>query len=422
MIRLTNRLFGSHPMVVHCPGALPDGWHLLAQAVLAQPPRRTACGELTILTWNSGDGGAKPKPPGTLEASLQRLGVAPVVLRGCGAAWTNLQKLALTAEALRHVTTPYVAGMDSSDVLVLDAPRLLVERFRAHFACPLVFNATGPPCWPLLPEYVAFESSRPQAARAAGRHWLNSGVWIGETAFCREFFARLADQPPVRGYEWSEQAVVKREWPRWYPRVQLDYASVLFQWFKEEPTAWRIERPPAPRQVELLKLLRPLGRRLCGAEVGVHEGDTADALLRELPELTLWLVDPWKPYRGDDSLAGRDAAFFARTRSRALWWTEHARDRRYVLEEPSPAAADRFADAGLDFAFLDANHRYESIRADLRAWWPKVRPGGLLCGHDYGVYGDATGAWGIRRAVDEWAAATDRPVRVGADGVWWITR
>src|SRR5262249_34052604 len=31
----------------------------------------------------------------------------------------------------------------------------------------------------------------------------------------------------------------------------------------------------------------------------------------------------------------------------------------------------------------DANHRFETVRDDLTAWYPKLRPGGLFCGHDY---------------------------------------
>jgi hypothetical protein len=76
----------------------------------------------------------------------------------------------------------------------------------------------------------------------------------------------------------------------------------------------------------------------------------------------------------------------------------------------------------LDFAFIDGNHRYEHVRADLHAWWPKIRAGGLLSGHDYGVCRDATGQWGVRCAVDEFSANVRRAVQVGSDGVWWIER
>jgi hypothetical protein len=61
---------------------------------------------------------------------------------------------------------------------------------------------------------------------------------------------------------------------------------------------------------------------------------------------------------------------------------------------PSVRAARLFADDSLDMVFLDADHSHAAVRADLEAWWPKVRPGGLLAGHDYG--------WdGVARAVHD---------------------
>ncbi len=62
-------------------------------------------------------------------------------------------------------------------------------------------------------------------------------------------------------------------------------------------------------------------------------------------------------------------------------------------------AAD-LADGGLDWVYLDGDHRYEAVRDDLALFRRKVRPGGLLAGDDY----DRPGSWwrdGVTRAVDE---------------------
>jgi predicted O-methyltransferase YrrM len=45
-------------------------------------------------------------------------------------------------------------------------------------------------------------------------------------------------------------------------------------------------------------------------------------------------------------------------------------------------AALRFPDETYDFIFLDADHSYDATRQDIAAWMPKLKPGGLLCGHD----------------------------------------
>ena len=57
-------------------------------------------------------------------------------------------------------------------------------------------------------------------------------------------------------------------------------------------------------------------------------------------------------------------------------------------------------DAGsLDLAFIDADHSYERIFADIRAWLPKVKTGGVLCGHDYGS--SAGDHAGVKQAVHQ---------------------
>lgn len=79
------------------------------------------------------------------------------------------------------------------------------------------------------------------------------------------------------------------------------------------------------------------------------------------------------------------------------------------------AAAQLLRDAGatMDMVFLDGDHSYEGVRDDIAAWLPLLRPGGLLCGHDYAP------RWtGVRQAVDE---AFGAQVTVGPGSIWSIT-
>lgn len=54
-----------------------------------------------------------------------------------------------------------------------------------------------------------------------------------------------------------------------------------------------------------------------------------------------------------------------------------------VIVSDSETASTFFADASLDWVHVDARHDYDSVRADIAAWLPKVRPGGWLSGDDY---------------------------------------
>lgn len=45
-----------------------------------------------------------------------------------------------------------------------------------------------------------------------------------------------------------------------------------------------------------------------------------------------------------------------------------------------------FPDEYFDFIYIDAAHDYDSMVEDLNAWWPKLKKGGILSGHDYIEY------------------------------------
>lgn len=54
-----------------------------------------------------------------------------------------------------------------------------------------------------------------------------------------------------------------------------------------------------------------------------------------------------------------------------------------LIESLSWDAAAQYADSSLDFVYIDADHTYESARRDIVAWWPKVKYGGIIGGHDF---------------------------------------
>lgn len=58
-----------------------------------------------------------------------------------------------------------------------------------------------------------------------------------------------------------------------------------------------------------------------------------------------------------------------------------------LLVMPSVEAAAMFGGGVIDFVFIDAAHDEASVRADIAAWLPRVRPGGVLAGHDYNLPG-----------------------------------
>jgi predicted O-methyltransferase YrrM/GR25 family glycosyltransferase involved in LPS biosynthesis len=72
----------------------------------------------------------------------------------------------------------------------------------------------------------------------------------------------------------------------------------------------------------------------------------------------------------------------------------------FPLKLKSLEAVSKFEDKSLDFVFIDASHEYEDVKNDIIAWLPKVKPGGVLAGHDYYIDGYD---WfpGVKQAVNE---------------------
>ena len=63
---------------------------------------------------------------------------------------------------------------------------------------------------------------------------------------------------------------------------------------------------------------------------------------------------------------------------------------------PSVEAAKLYKDWSLYFVFIDASHDYDNVKADINAWLPKIKKGGIIAGHDYS---DNRG--GVKQAVQE---------------------
>ncbi len=132
------------------------------------------------------------------------------------------------------------------------------------------------------------------------------------------------------------------------------------------------------RNWELPRLLRDLDFIL-GAEIGVAEGFFSENLLKTIPNLKLYEVDPWEnypeylDYHGIDLQGKYEAA-----RIRLKPYNSH------FIRDYSMNAVKRFVDESLDFVYIDGAHDYEHVREDILHWHNKVRKGGIVAGHDFG--------------------------------------
>jgi uncharacterized Rossmann fold enzyme/SAM-dependent methyltransferase len=145
---------------------------------------------------------------------------------------------------------------------------------------------------------------------------------------------------------------------------------------------------PKPKSIRRWQVLEALVKEhgwTRGAEVGVKEGFTFLYLLERCPNLALIGVDifearPGLEVEGGESNVGANLPEHE-VRLRKTIAAQYP-GRATLVKAFSVDAAKDVADGSLDFVFIDADHREESVRADIEAWRPKVKPGGMLTGHD----------------------------------------
>jgi hypothetical protein len=144
---------------------------------------------------------------------------------------------------------------------------------------------------------------------------------------------------------------------------------------------------------------------MVGCELGVFAGEFAEELVKRNPK-HLTLIDSWE---GDSLFSGDQdgnngasyPAFYLEEMVKQKFrdcsnveihkgWTFHT--------------IPKLADTSLDYVYIDADHSYEGMKRDLELIRLKMKPYGLILGHDYEMnFEKAKYNWkfGVRQAVDE---------------------
>lgn len=116
-----------------------------------------------------------------------------------------------------------------------------------------------------------------------------------------------------------------------------------------------------------------------GAEVGVAGGHFSEMLCQGIPNLKLYCIDPWHTVRGNRR-GGSDE------KHENNFNLSHEKLDKYNVEfirDISMNAVSKFEDESLDFVFIDGNHDFDFVMEDIIAWTRKVKPGGIVSGHDF---------------------------------------
>jgi|3_EtaG_2_1085321.scaffolds.fasta_scaffold06854_4 hypothetical protein len=173
-----------------------------------------------------------------------------------------------------------------------------------------------------------------------------------------------------------------------------------------------------------------------GVEIGVWQG-WYTAQLVERTSMHIVGIDPWvatESYEDSDpqnpdfnpTEHGADGFLWQETRyisSINLLGQLNIPQRWELLRGFSYNLKHFFGESSLDFVYIDGEHSYEAVSKDIGDWWPRVKRGGILAGHDYNDTNP-----GSIRAVDEFAEKAGvkfkitgtSPEKGDADAPSWI--
>lgn len=174
-----------------------------------------------------------------------------------------------------------------------------------------------------------------------------------------------------------------------------------------------------PDKRDLATLANKLFPNGTGVEIGVLRGEYSKLILERWKNCQLYLVDTWRHLDNYVDMNGQDDKYHYECLLKTCENTKPWQNRAHIIRMDSAISANIFPDEHFDFVYIDADHSYEGVMRDIKAWWPKVKKGGLFCGDDYipddgDIWMTVTGKppvyagkFGVRKAVTEFSATAD---------------
>jgi hypothetical protein len=155
--------------------------------------------------------------------------------------------------------------------------------------------------------------------------------------------------------------------------------------------------PPIRMRDDLGDILFQMGKKV-GAELGVQKGEFSTSLMRRWKDVDEYvMVDLWAHQENYEDIANygndiQEQYFQTSINAGKKLIEDKILKKLTVCRNLTTVCATRFPDHYFDFVYVDARHDYKAVLEDLRAWWPKVKRGGIFAGHDYTWQNEPYGA------------------------------
>jgi hypothetical protein len=178
------------------------------------------------------------------------------------------------------------------------------------------------------------------------------------------------------------------------------------------------------KRKDLMKLVHRVKKPRV-VEIGSYVGNFAEELLKSHDTLHLTMVDVWLPETvNEDSVSEKHQTKHSAEGAEDMYESVKKRfapfgSRVEIVREYSPDAAKFFREATFDLVYIDACHQFKPVRDDIRGWWPTLKVGGWMTGHDY----NNRGAKRVKKAVDSvFGESNIRSTTADRPGSWYIQK
>ena len=196
--------------------------------------------------------------------------------------------------------------------------------------------------------------------------------------------------------------------------------------------------------IDRVELIKQIGYKCqVGVEVGSFKGEFAKEICK-VWDGNLYMVDVWRGL-GDEYMDASNHNIHTDAYAQAMKSIEGYENRAVMIRTDSFTGSGIFPDERLDFVYIDANHAYDYVKDDILNWFPKVKKGGYLMGHDYiamdwyndpnfmangkdkHIYGNNGfyfGVFGVNPAVDEFCKEHGYTLTITNEwfGTWMIQK